>query len=103
MLFFRAAPHRRSPAVEIIDDRPTCSDPLRGHPREHLAAYGGILQVVAYAGYNDLYEGRREPATIVEAACWSHGRRKFFDLAKFRKAPIAVESVCRIDEIFAVV
>ena len=71
------------------------------HPREHLATYGGILQADAYAGYNELYEGRRKPAPIVEAACWSHGRRKFFDIAKLTKAPIAVEAVRRIDEIFA--
>ena len=72
------------------------------YPREHLTAYGGILQADAYAGYNDLYERRRRPAPIREAACWSHGRRKFFDLAKLTKAPIAVEAVRRIDEIFAV-
>ena len=72
------------------------------YPREHLATYGGILQADAYAGYNDLYEGRRKPAPITEAACWSHGRRKLFDLAKLSKAPIAIEAVRRIDEIFAV-
>ena len=39
------------------------------HPREHLATYGGILQADAYAGYNDLYDGRRRPAPVIEAAC----------------------------------
>ncbi len=72
------------------------------HPREHLATYGGILQADAYAGYNDLYDGRRRPAPVIEAACWAHGRRKLFDIAKLTKAPIAVEAVRRIDEIFAV-
>ena len=72
------------------------------HPREHLASYGGILQADAYAGYNDLYDGRRRPAPVIEAACWAHGRRKLFDIAKLTKAPIAVEAVRRIDEIFAV-
>ena len=61
------------------------------HPREHLASYGGILQADAYAGYNDLYDGRRRPAPVIEAACWAHGRRKLFDIAKLTKAPIAVE------------
>ncbi|MGI3903258.1 MAG: IS66 family transposase, partial [Janthinobacterium lividum] len=55
-----------------------------------------------YAGYNDLYDGRRRPAPVIEAACWAHGRRKLFDIAKLTKAPIAVEAVRRIDEIFAV-
>ena len=35
-------------------------------------------------------------------ASWAHGRRKLFDIAKLTKAPIAVEAVQRIDEIFAV-
>jgi hypothetical protein len=36
---------------------------------------------------------------MIEAACWSHGRRNFFDLAKLNKAPIAIEAVRRIDEL----
>ena len=36
----------------------------------------------------------------MEAACWAHARRKFFDLAKLTKAPIALEAVRRIDELF---
>jgi len=35
-------------------------------------------------------------------ASWAHGRRDFFDLAKLAKAPIAVEIVRRIDELFAI-
>src|SRR5437764_6376440 len=38
---------------------------------------------------------------ITEAACWSHGRRKFFVLADTAKAPLALEAVRRIDAIFA--
>jgi transposase len=37
---------------------------------------------------------------IVEASCWAHSRRKFFELAKLTKAPIALEAVRRIDELF---
>ena len=72
------------------------------YPREHLASYGGILQADAYAGYNELFKGQRKPAPITEAACWAHGRRKLFDLAKLSRAPIAIEAVRRIDEIFAI-
>src|SRR4051794_16164737 len=39
---------------------------------------------------------------INEAACWSHSRRKFFELADLRKAPLATEAVRRIDELFAI-
>ena len=45
------------------------------------------------------------PAPITEASCWAHGRRKFFELANLAKAmraPMAIEAVRRIDEIFAI-
>ena len=51
------------------------------HPNRHLAGYAGILQADAYAGFGDLYDARRRPGPITEAACWSHGRRNFFVLA----------------------
>ena len=60
------------------------------------------MQADAFAGFSQLYEARRRPAPIIEAACWSHGRRKFFDLAKLTKAPIACEAVRRIDELFEI-
>jgi transposase len=75
------------------------------HPERHLTGWTGILQADAYAGFNALYEERRSPGPIIEAACWAHGRRKFFvlaDLAKGRGAPLAVEAVRRIDAIFAI-
>src|SRR5260370_25093040 len=39
---------------------------------------------------------------ILEAACWSHGRRKFVDLLKQGEAPIASEAVRRIDMLFEI-
>jgi len=72
------------------------------HPARHLASYAGILQADAYAGFGELYEGRRKPGPITEAACWAHGRRHFFELADLRKAPLAVEAVRRVDELFAI-
>jgi transposase len=86
------------------------------HPQRHLASFTGILQADAYGGYKKLYEPRRSPGPILEAACWSHGRRKFFVLADIeanaqRKAqrkkpavisPIALEAVQRIDALFEI-
>jgi hypothetical protein len=72
------------------------------HPNRHLAGYAGILQADAYAGFNALYENERKPGPITEAACWAHGRRNFFDLAKLTRAPLALEAVRRIDAIFDV-
>jgi transposase len=83
------------------------------HPNRHLTSYSGILQADAYAGYGDLYRADRRPGPITEAACWSHGRRKFFVLADISKtagarsrkkqavwSPLAHEAVRRIDLIF---
>jgi transposase len=109
----------------VRDDRPFAGtsppaaifyySPDRGgaHPGQHLASYAGILQADAYGGYGDLYKSERRPGPIIEAACWSHGRRKFFILADITKtaaersqkkhaawSPLAHEVVRRIDLIF---
>jgi len=81
------------------------------HPERHLHGYAGILQADAYAGFNRLYASDRRPGPITEAACWSHGRRKFFVLADVTAkargklpvvSPLALEAVIRIDAIFDV-
>jgi transposase len=72
------------------------------HPQQQLAHYTGIMQVDAYSGYNALYVDGRQPGPIIEAACWAHGRRKLYELARLRKMPIAIEAVRRIDELFAI-
>jgi len=78
--------------------------PDRGakHPEQHLGDYAGLMQADAYAGFNRLYGAARKPGPIIEAACWAHARRKFFDLARLTKAPIAMEAVERIDALFAI-
>ena len=78
--------------------------PTRGaeHPERHLVTYHGLMQADAYAGFNGLYVEARQPGMIFEAACWAHGRRKFFELADLQKAPVAIEAVRRIDELFAI-
>jgi transposase len=98
----------------VRDDRPFAGpappaaaffySPDRGgeHPERHLAGYTGLMQADAYAGFNRLYEAGRKPGPIIEAACWAHARRKFFDLARLNKAPIAIEAVERIDALFAI-
>lgn len=72
------------------------------HPEQHLVSYRGLMQADAYAGFNRLYEADRKGGPIIEAACWAHGRRKFFDLARINKAPIAIEAIERIDALFAI-
>jgi transposase len=83
------------------------------HPQRHLARWAGVLQADAYGGYDALYDVERSPGPIRQALCWSHGRRKFFELADIAEAarrkargktaiisPIALEAVKRIDALF---
>ena len=78
--------------------------PDRGgvHPDAHLATYARLMQADAYAGFNRLYEAGRKPGPITAAMCWAHARRKFFDVARLNKAPIAIEAVKRIDVLFEI-
>lgn len=71
------------------------------HPQRHLRGYHGILQADAFAGYNSLYED----GGIVEATCWSHARRKHYDIHEQQhKLPgtLAHQALQRIGAIFAV-
>jgi transposase len=36
------------------------------HPTQHLTGYAGILQADAYAGFGDLYDGKRRPVSTAE-------------------------------------
>lgn len=62
------------------------------HPRTQLRDLRGVLQADGYAGFDGLYEGGH----VVEAACWAHVRRKFFDIHAAGNAPLATEAVRRI-------
>jgi hypothetical protein len=107
----------------VRDDRPFASgappaalfhfsrDRGMANPNRHLAGWQGILQADAYGGYNDLYRPARDPGPASSALCWSHARRKFFELADIKGnarkgnsvhdiSPIALEAVARIDAIF---
>ena len=86
-------------------------DRTREHPERHLSGYAGVLQADAFDGYNRLYLPDRKPRPIIEALCWSHARRKFFELADIAAnarrgksatpiSPIALEAVKRIDALF---
>jgi transposase len=46
------------------------------NPKRHLNGFAGVLQADAYAGYDKLFEDGR----ILEAACWAHCRRKFYEI-----------------------
>jgi transposase len=75
--------------------------PGRGtdHAIELLRDFSGVLQTDGYGAYKTLAARRND---IVLAHCWSHARRKFFDLAKGGSAPIADEILPHIGKLYAV-
>jgi len=67
-------------------------------PIAHLAGFKGVLQVDGYAGYRAL----SERGDVQLAFCWSHVRRRFYELAASGPAPIASEALERIARLYAV-
>lgn len=67
-------------------------------PQSHLQDFSGILQADGYSGFNALYADGR----IVEAACWAHARRKYYDVYAMDRSPIAGEALTRIGELYAI-
>ena len=68
------------------------------HPQAHLKQFRGVIHADGYAGLNELFAGGR----IVEAGCWAHVRRKFFDVHAATGSPIAKEALDRIAQLYAV-
>ena len=67
-------------------------------PIAHLSGFKGVLQVDGYAGYRAL----ADKGDVRLAFCWSHVRRRFYELAAAGPAPIASEALQRIGELYAV-
>jgi hypothetical protein len=67
-------------------------------PIAHLDGFIGILQVDGYAGYRKLAERN----DIQLAFCWSHVRRKFYELATPGPSPIASEALQHIAGLYAI-
>lgn len=94
----------------VRDDRPAGNDmppavwfaysPNRKgeHPQTHLKSFKGILQADAFAGFDALYA----KGDILEAACWAHARRKFFEIHQAQGSPIAAEALKRIAALYAI-
>ena len=75
------------------------------HPATHLKHFSGVLQADAFAGYNALYRKDRQPGRIIEAGCWSHARRKLWDIhVRQRQAAgtLAHQGLQRICELFKI-
>ena len=67
-------------------------------PVAHLKGFSGVLQVDGYGGYRAL----AQTGEVLLAFCWSHVRRRFYELAAAGPAPIAAQALQRISELYAV-
>lgn len=99
--------------VYVRDDRPAGSkdapaawyqysaDRKGEHPQAHLKKYVGILQADAYGGYGKIYATGR----VVEAACWAHARRPFWNMYENQgrvAGSIAEQALHRIAALYAI-
>ena len=67
-------------------------------PVAHLQGFRGVLQVDGYVGYRAL----AERGDVQLAFCWSHVRRRFYELAAAGPAPIASEALTRIGALYEI-
>jgi transposase len=67
-------------------------------PIAHLAGFKGVLQVDGYAGYRPL----AEKGNVQLAFCWTHVRRRFYEIAVGGAMPIASEALERIAALYAI-
>jgi transposase len=73
-------------------------DRKHARPAEHLAGFSGTLQVDGYGAYADLAEA----GDVELAFCWSHVRRRFYEIQVATPAPIASEALVRIAALYAI-
>ncbi len=70
----------------------------REGPKQFLGDFEGILQTDGYSAYDHI--GGKG---LVQAACWAHARRKFFEAVKLNaKDQTSIQIVAQMDELFAI-
>lgn len=96
----------------VRDDRPAGStsppavwfayspDRKGAHPCGHLKDFRGTLQADGFAGFNGLYDRQDQP--LLEAACWAHARRKFFEVHQATQSPLALEALQQIGALYGI-
>lgn len=67
-------------------------------PTAFLESFKGTLQIDGYAGYHGVLV-REE---IVEAGCWSHVRRGFYEVFKATRSPLAAQALRRIGQLYQI-
>ena len=74
------------------------------HAQALLGSCRGFLHADGYAGFDALYVPTTPAgdASLVEVSCWSHARRKFYDVHHATASPTALEALQRIAALFAI-
>jgi transposase len=74
------------------------------HAEALLGSCRGFLHADGYAGFGQLYRPTTPAgeARLIEVACWSHFRRKLYDVHHATASPIALEALERIAALFAI-
>jgi transposase len=72
------------------------------HAQSHLAGFSGILQVDGYGAYKDLASNRPASAPLILSFCWTHLRRRFYEIAVGGNAPLAEEALRRIAALYKI-
>ena len=73
------------------------------HARQFLGNWQGHLMVDDYGGYKALFStARQEASPCIELGCWTHARRKFFDLHQANASPMALEALTRIGQLYLI-
>ena len=78
--------------------------PGRGaeHVKSHLKGFSGILQVDGYAAYKDLASNRPPSEPLILSFCWTHLRRRFYEIAIGGNAPLAEEALIQIAALYKI-
>ena len=72
------------------------------HCRKFLGDWQGHLMVDDYSGYKASFNAKQTMEPCIELGCWTHSRRKFFDLYKANQSPMAKEALERIGQLYAI-
>ena len=74
------------------------------HAQALLGFCHGFLHADGYAGFDTLYQPTTPTGDppLIEVACWSHARRKFYDVHHATASPIALGALQRISALFAI-
>ena len=75
------------------------------HAHALLSGCRGHLHADGYAGFGRLYEPDAKTgaaAPLIEVACWSHARRKLYDIHVSTRSPAALHALELIGDLFAI-